>query len=110
MIRDTYWVLPHLILHNQKMNRLYIDQVTRYMNNARFQFQNYYDDQAMAHGSLQWFVSYLEKQLGNCLNVQDGKCSTWWRHEDCNVLMTLLADLTGDEKYTIKPMKANSWD
>lgn len=92
------------------MNRLYIDQITRYMNSAKLEFQNYYDDMAMAHGSLQWFVTYLEKQLGNCLNVKNSICDTWWRHEDCNRLMALLADLTGNEKYLPKPMKANSWD
>ena len=92
------------------MNRLYIDQVTRYMNNARFQFQNYYDDQAMAHGFLQWFVAYLEKQLGNCHGVEDSKCYFYWKHEDCNRLMALLADLTGNDKYLPKPMIGNSWD
>ena len=92
------------------MNKLYIDQITRYMNTAKIEFQNYYDDQAMATGALRWMVARLENELGNCLNVQDGKCSTWWRHEDCNVLMTLLADLTGDDKYLPKPMRGNSWD
>lgn len=92
------------------MNKLYIDQITRYMNNAKLKYQNYYDDMAMANGALEWMTAYLEKLLGNCQNVSDGKCYTWWRHEDCNSLMAILADLTGDEKYTIKPMKANSWD
>lgn len=92
------------------MNNLYIDQIARYMNNARIQLQNYYDDIAMAHGSLEWIVEYLEKQLGNCLNVSEGKCYTWWRHEDCGRLMNILYDLTGNEKYTDIPMKGNSWD
>jgi len=92
------------------MNKLYIDQITRCMNNAKLKYQNYYDDMAMATGALEWMTGYLEKLLENCQNVSEGKCDTWWRHEDCNSLMAILADLTGDEKYTIKPMEANSWD
>ena len=92
------------------MNKLYIDQITRYMNSARLQFQNYYDDMAMANGSLQWFVEYLEKHLGNCHGVENNKCYFYWKHDDCNRLMALLADLTGDDKYLPKPMIGNSWD
>jgi hypothetical protein len=92
------------------MNKLYIDQITRYMSTAKFQIKNCYEDQAMAHGSLQWFVAYLEKQLKNCHGVEESTCYFYWKHEDCNRLMALLADLTGDDKYTIKPMKGNSWD
>lgn len=92
------------------MNRLYIDQITRYMNNARLQFQNYYDDMAMAHGSLQWFVEYLSKQLGNCHGVSDGRCKFYWKHDDCTRLMGLLFDLTGDKKYTHNNTPGSSWD
>ena len=92
------------------MNKLYIDQITRYMNNARFKFQNYYDDQTMATGAMEWFIQRLEKELGNCHGVSDGKCEFWWKHDDCVRLMGLLADLTGNDKYTYKPMKGNSWD
>ena len=77
---------------------------------ARIQFKNNYEDQAMANGSLQWFVEYLEKQLGNCLNVSGGRCETWWRHEDCSRLMAILSDLTGSTKYLNDSMKGNSWD
>lgn len=92
------------------MNKLYIDQITRSMNNAKFEFKNSYDDVAMATGSLQWIVRYLENQLGNCQNVEQFKCYTWWRHDDCFRLMNILNDLTGDEKYINVPMKATSWD
>lgn len=81
------------------MNRLYIDQVTRAINSGRLKYQNYYDDQAMATGALEWFVEYLESALGNCLNVSDGVCDTWWRHDDCFRLMGLLFDLTSSERY-----------
>lgn len=80
------------------------------MNNARLQFQNYYDDQAMATGAMQWFINRLEKELGNCQNVEDGKCYTWWRHEDCVRLMALLFDLTGNAKYITESTRGNSWD
>jgi hypothetical protein len=92
------------------MNRLYIDQITRYMNSARLEFQNYYDDQAMATGALRWMVHRLEKELGNCHGVENGTCYFYWKHEDCNRLMALLADLTGNDKYLPKPTKGSSWD
>ena len=96
--------------NGENMNKLYIDQITRYMNNARVQFKNHYDDMAMAHGSLQWMIEHLEKQLGNCHGVVNNKCYFYWKHEDCNRLMALLADLTGNDKYLVKPMIGNSWD
>jgi hypothetical protein len=92
------------------MNKLYIDQIVRYMNSARLEFQNYYDDVAMANGALRWTVAYLEKLLGNCHGVTDGRCYFHWKHDDCARLMDILYDLTGDEKYTNKPIKGNSWD
>ena len=92
------------------MNKLYIDQITRYMNNAKIEFQNYYDDMAMATGALRWMVARLENELGNCHGVSENKCYFYWKHEDCNRLMGLLADLTGDDKYLPKPMRGNSWD
>ena len=92
------------------MNKLYIDQITRYMNNARFKFQNYYDDQAMATGAMEWFIQRLDKELGNCHGVEDGRCQLYWKHDDCVRLMALLADLTGDEKYKINIKKPTLWD
>ena len=92
------------------MNKLYIDQITRYMNAAKLEFQNYYDDQAMATGALRWMIAKLENELGNCHGVEKHKCYFYWKHEDCNRLMALLADLTGDDKYLVKPMIGNSWD
>lgn len=92
------------------MNKIYIDQITRYMNAARLEFQNYYDDVAMANGALRWTVEYLEKQLGNCHGVKDNKCYFYWKHEDCNRLMNLLFDLTGDDKYLENRMKGSSWE
>ena len=92
------------------MNRTYIDQITRYMNAARLEFQNYYDDVAMANGALRWTVEYLEKQLENCHGVKDSVCYFYWKHDDCNRLMGLLFDLTGDQKYVPKRTIGSSWD
>lgn len=92
------------------MNKIYIDQITRYMNSARLKFQNHYDDMAMAHGSLEWFVEYLSKQLGNCQGVYDGRSEFHSKHEDCSRLLDILFDLTGDEKYINKKSPAPNWD
>ena len=92
------------------MNKTYIDQITRYMNSSRLEFQNYYDDVAMAHGAYKWTVEYLIKQLGNCYAVKDGQCEFYWKHDDCNRLMGIVFDLTGDDKYIKKGMKINPWD
>jgi len=43
------------------MNKLYIDQIVRYMNSARLEFQNYYDDVAMATGAMKWFIEAFRK-------------------------------------------------
>lgn len=99
-----------LLVSGVSMNKLYIDQITRSMNSAKLEFQNYYDDVAMATGALRWTVEYLDKLLGNCHGVEDGRCYFYWKHEDCNRLMAILADLTGDEKYMARPMKSNPWD
>ena len=92
------------------MNKIYIDQITRYMNAARLEFQNYYDDVAMATGAMKWFIEALEKQLGNCHGVENGRCQFYWKHDHCVSLMDILYDLTGNEKYTIKTTRGNSWD
>ena len=92
------------------MNRIYIDQITRYMNSAKLEFQNYYDDVAMATGALRWTIEYLENKLGNCHGVENSKCYFYWKHEDCNRLMNILHDLTGDEKYLPKNTIGSSWD
>lgn len=92
------------------MNKLYIDQITKYMNSARAELKEMYDDVAMATGALRWMIRRLENELENCINVEQGKCETWWRHDDCLRLMNILYDLTGDEKYTVKSTIGSSWD
>jgi len=92
------------------MNKIYIDQITRYMNSAKLEFKNYYDDVAMATGALRWTVAYLQKLLENCHGFKDNQCYFYWKHEDCNRLMAILHDLTGDQKYIPKTTIGSSWD
>lgn len=97
----------HPIPHNL-MNRLYIDQITRYMNNAKFKREKYYEDQAMAYGAIEWFIDLLKRELDKCLNVEDGVCDLTFKHEYCSRLMALLKDITGDDKYS--DIYGNLWD
>lgn len=69
------------------------------MNNAKYKHQNYYDDQAAAIGAIEWFVERLNKDLAKCLNVTDGACDLGWKHEGCILLMNILYDITGEERY-----------
>lgn len=34
-----------------------------------------------------------------CPNVENDKCYTWWKHDDCTVLAELLHKITGNKKY-----------
>ena len=82
------------------MNKLYIDQITRSMNTARFKYKDNYEDQAMAIGSLEWLSGYLEGYLRRCLQTEDtGVCDLTWKHDDCALLMSMLYDITGEKKY-----------
>lgn len=80
------------------------------MKNSRTQIKDSYEDVAMAHGALSWIADKLDKELALCANVADGKCYTWWRHEDCKRLMNILFDITGNQKYISKEIPGLSWD
>ena len=82
------------------MNKLYIDQITRSMNTARFTHKNNYEDQAMAIGALEWLIGYLERHLRKCLQTEEtGVCDLTWKHDDCALIMSMLYDITGERKY-----------
>jgi hypothetical protein len=85
-----------------KIDRLIIDQATRALNNGRYKNKNYYDDQGMAIGVIEYFIEKIESYLNECLNVENGRCDLTYRHEDCRILMKILYDITKDEKYTDK--------
>lgn len=67
---------------------------------SRYQNKNFYlGDEIMAEKALGVFIDYIQEKLLECMNVEYSKCSTWWRHDDCNKLMEILFELTGDIKY-----------
>ncbi len=94
------------------MNRIYVDQVAYKMNRAE---KKGYEDISKSTEALKWMVEKIESYLNKCLNVEDGRCSTSWRHDDCKMLMDILYDLTDDVKYKeklwrIDPNQENLWD
>lgn len=82
------------------MNPLYIDQLARTMTKAGG--INDYQDIAKSKAALSYLVNKIEEFLNECPNVDNGSCSTFWRHEDCNILMKILYDITVDSKYRSK--------
>jgi len=90
------------------MNKLYIDQIARRILDQKYENKTYYQsdiDQATA--SLKWMISYLDQKLRElCMNAEanDGLCDLTWKHEDCRVLMSILFELTNDDKY-----KTSEW-
>ena len=82
------------------MNPIYVDQIARAMNKAAG--WNDYQDIAKSKAALTYFIEKLEEFLNECPNVENGSCSTFWRHEDCNLLMKILYDITVDSKYRTK--------
>lgn len=44
-------------------------------------------------------ISLIETKYYNCPNVENGRCSTWWKHDDCVVLAELLFEITKNTKY-----------
>lgn len=66
-------------------------------------YSNYPTDyQKVAKSCLGYVNEYLDDQLSKCLNVSDGYCSTWWRHDHCAQLMSILFQLTENKKYEIQ--------
>lgn len=79
---------------------------------SRLQNRNFYlGDEIMAQKALGVFIGYIQDSLAECPNVEYKKCSTWWRHDDCERLMDMLFDLTGDKGYKVEYAKQESlWD
>ena len=80
---------------------------------ARFENKNFYlGDEIMAQKALGVFIGYIQDSLAECPNVEFKKCSTWWKHEECNKLMGMLYDLTGDIGYKAEMgyISSNPWD
>jgi hypothetical protein len=76
------------------MKKLYIDQIAMRITDYKYSTKTYFNsdiDQATA--ALQWIIDYLAKDLDKCDNVVDGKCSIYWKHEDCERLSRIINDL-----------------
>lgn len=72
------------------MNSEYINQVTRAITLS---------PSNKGAAALQWMIFKLGAELNKCLNVDNGSCSTEWKHEECATLMRILYDLSGEDRY-----------
>jgi len=76
------------------MKKLYIDQIARRITDRKYSTKTYYNsDIDQAEAALGWFIIYLEKILGICPQVENGKCNLDWKHESCEVLYNMIKDL-----------------
>lgn len=44
-------------------------------------------------------ITLIEERYYACPNVENGRCSTWWKHDDCVVLAEILFKITNNKKY-----------
>lgn len=44
-------------------------------------------------------IQLIKDQYYLCPNIQDDICYTWWKHEECETLRSLLYTVTKDSKY-----------
>jgi len=44
-------------------------------------------------------IQLIKDQYYLCPNIEDDICYTWWKHEECEALRSLLYTVTKDEKY-----------
>lgn len=44
-------------------------------------------------------IQLIKDQYYLCPNIQDDVCYTWWKHEECETLRSLLYTVTKDDKY-----------
>lgn len=62
--------------------------------------------------AVEYFIGILQGKLNKCLNAEanNGLCDLTWKHEDCAILLRLLFELTGDDKYVPKYKYITGWD
>ena len=88
------------------MNKVYRDQIARRISLGLSQSKGFQDVEA-AEKALEWIVAYIKGLLAECLQTEStGLCDLTWRHERCAAYMSILYDLTQDEKY----IPTYSWD
>ena len=79
-----------------------VHELSKEFKDARYRECNYYmADTLLATTALEWVIERLEGYLAECLNVSDGHCNIWYSgsHTQCEKLMSILYDLTANEKY-----------
>jgi hypothetical protein len=84
------------------MNQDIVNDLVKSFKDARYRECNYYAaDTLLATAALEWVTERLEGYLAKCLNVSDGYCDIWYSgsHTECEKLMSILYDLTANEKY-----------
>ena len=80
-------------------NSVYRDQIARRIS-AATSGSNGWNDVLAAEAALEWLVAYLKAQLAKCLQTEEtGVCDMTWKHDDCALLMSILYDLTKDDRY-----------
>lgn len=82
-----------------------IHELSKEFKDARYRECNYYmADTLLATTALEWVIERLEGYLAECLNASDGFCNIWYldSHRECEKLMSILYDLTENEKYRAK--------
>lgn len=66
-------------------------------------YNNYPTDyQKVARSCLEYVNEYLDNELSKCLNVENGYCDLWWKHDQCEKLMSILFQLTENNKYKVQ--------
>lgn len=92
------------------------DELAKYLQNRRYEECNYYQaDRFIAECSLEWVIEGLKRRLETCLNASSGVCDIWYleSHSDCLLLMNLIYEYSGDDKYNpiLDPYYYNDpWD
>lgn len=87
------------------INKALVHELSKEFKNARYRECNYYmADTLLATTALEWFIERLEGYLGKCLNADKGYCDLWYldSHIQCNQLMSILYELSGNELYNRK--------
>lgn len=54
-------------------------------------------------------IKVVKEFYYRCPNIEDHKCYTWWRHEQCAVLMAILFVLTKDPVYDLDESAGDWW-
>ncbi len=87
------------------MNKIWRDEIAMTISAAKLKNESIYlDDHIIAEEILGYLVKRLEGVLERCLNVQLGRCMTWWKHDECLSLQKILFDITEDPKYMTQEM------